>query len=153
MCVMTTSSLTSDMAVWLTISLVVPSPTPSFSSLLSTVKRTVLSSDEKLGVGLGTRLADHSMSMEMVFCSGEVINISISLCTWYVNFGERMNNSGTSWDSSPQDHYIRGRVQQILYIYVRSFKIISSYLSTTRLFLGRPRALPLLSPDLCDYIW
>ena len=30
----------------------VPSPTPSFSSLLSTV----LSSDEKLGVGLGTRL-------------------------------------------------------------------------------------------------
>ena len=33
----------------------VPSPTPSFSSLLSTVKR-VLSSDEKLGVGLGTRL-------------------------------------------------------------------------------------------------
>ena len=34
----------------------VPSPTPSFSSLLSTVKFTVLSSDEKLGVGLGTRL-------------------------------------------------------------------------------------------------
>ena len=30
----------------------VPTPTPSFSSLLSTV----LSSDEKLGVGLGTRL-------------------------------------------------------------------------------------------------
>ena len=34
----------------------VPSPTPSFSSLLSTVKRTA--SDEKLGVGLGTRLFD-----------------------------------------------------------------------------------------------
>ena len=35
----------------------VPSPTPSFSSLLSTVKHfTVLSSDEKLGVGLGMRL-------------------------------------------------------------------------------------------------
>ena len=33
----------------------VPSPTPSFPSLLSTVKR-VLSSDGKLGVGLGTRL-------------------------------------------------------------------------------------------------
>ena len=31
----------------------VPSPTPSFSSLLSTV----LSSDEMLGVGLGTRLS------------------------------------------------------------------------------------------------
>ena len=34
----------------------VPSPTPSFSSLLST-RFTVLSSDEKLGVGLGTRLS------------------------------------------------------------------------------------------------
>ena len=38
-------------AVILQLSLV-PSPTPSISSLLSTV----LSSDEKLGVGLGTRL-------------------------------------------------------------------------------------------------
>ena len=33
----------------------VPSPTPSFSSLLSTVPYYVCS-DEKLGVGLGTRL-------------------------------------------------------------------------------------------------
>ena len=37
----------------------VPSPTPSFSSLLSTVKRTA--SDEKLGVGLGTRLTNHAV--------------------------------------------------------------------------------------------
>ena len=36
----------------------VPSPTPSFSSLLSTV----LSSDEKLGVGLGTRLLFRDMA-------------------------------------------------------------------------------------------
>ena len=39
----------------------VPSPTPSFLLLLSTV----LSSDEKLGVGLGTRLCNRHVCVNM----------------------------------------------------------------------------------------
>ena len=53
----------------------VPSPTPSFSLLLSTV-----SSDEKLGVGLGTRLI-HEYTVFKVHCMCLVLAMNYSIVT------------------------------------------------------------------------
>ena len=47
----------------------VPSPTPSFPSLLSTV----LSSDGKLGVGLGTRLGEGGSGTHMAVAHSLVV--------------------------------------------------------------------------------